>query len=424
MRNETVMLNGLGTPTPERTMWRCLAIGALCVVCGLVSLRAQIAMPDPRQMSGIPRPVSDLPPGEISVRVILGELSNNIPNHPVELSVNGQVQTARTDDEGRAYFSGFRAGASLKASTEVDGERIESEEFPAPEQGGIRLLLVATDKEQAARVAEEAGAPPVSGEVVVGGQSRIVIEPDEDTVRVYYLLDIVNRARTPVNLPEPFALDMPRAALSTTVMDGSTPQARAVGTRVSVQGPFPPGVTALQVAFALPSGSGSIDISQLFPATLEHVAVIVRKGGQTRLSSPQLDRQQEAPMAGGVYIAGVGEQPVPRGQPVTISVSGLPHHSPVPRRIALALALAIVAVGAWMASRPVDPGARAAERKRLAARREKLLQQLVRLELDHRRGRIDEGRFATRREEILAMLEHVYGALDGEKASPGADLAA
>ena len=44
-------------------------------------------MPDPKQMSGIPRPVTDLPDRAISVRVIRGSLSNNIANQPVELRV-------------------------------------------------------------------------------------------------------------------------------------------------------------------------------------------------------------------------------------------------------------------------------------------------------------------------------------------------
>src|SRR4029450_7359935 len=46
---------------------------------------AQLQMPDPKQMSGIPRPVTDLPAGHVSVRLIRGQLSNNIQGHPVEI---------------------------------------------------------------------------------------------------------------------------------------------------------------------------------------------------------------------------------------------------------------------------------------------------------------------------------------------------
>ena len=55
----------------------------LAVLCIASPGWAQVGMPDPRQMAGIPRPVDDLPDGAISVRLIRGQMSNNIPNHPV-----------------------------------------------------------------------------------------------------------------------------------------------------------------------------------------------------------------------------------------------------------------------------------------------------------------------------------------------------
>src|SRR5262245_41850766 len=106
----------------------------LCVLCYLLSVLCaarvygQIAMPDPRAMSGIPRPVTDLPDGSISVRVIRGELSNNIPNQPVQLRAGDKVLTAKTDEAGRAQFDKVTAGATVKASTDVGSEHLESQE--------------------------------------------------------------------------------------------------------------------------------------------------------------------------------------------------------------------------------------------------------------------------------------------------------
>jgi hypothetical protein len=382
------------------------------------TLGAQFQMPDPRQMSGIPRPVDDLPARSVSVRLIRGDLSNNITNHPVELQVNGRVQTAKTDEAGRAQFDGLPPGATLKAVAVVDGERLESQEFPAPARGGIRLLLVATDKEKEAQKGAEAKAPAVQGPVVIGGESRIVIEPDEELVRVYYLLDIANTARTPVNPPALFMFDTPEGALSTTIMEESSPQATATGTRVRVQGPFAPGNTFVQVAFALPAATGSVNVSQTFPAPFEHLAVIVKKAGDTKLNSPQIDRQQDMPAGDGMYIAAAGEKSIPAGEAVTMNITGLPHHSDAPRWIALSLALGIVVVGLLAAGRPADAKSRGDERRQLIARREKLFQDLLRLETDHRRGRGDPSRYAVRRQELVASLEHVYGALDTDDTSP------
>jgi hypothetical protein len=72
----------------------------------------------------------------------------------------------------------------------------------------------------------------------------------------------------------------------------------------------------------------------------------------------------------------------------------------------------------WAATRPEDRTARAAERKRLLARRDKLFGELVRLEADHRSGRAGGARYTARREELVAALEHIYGALDCDDTTP------
>jgi hypothetical protein len=133
------------------------------------------------------------------------------------------------------------------------------------------------------------------------------------------------------------------------------------------------------------------------------------------MSSSQLAGQQVIPAEGETFIGAEGT-PVAEGQPLTVSLTDLPHHSATPRRTALALALGIVLVGVWTTTRTgADPATRGTDRKRLVARREKLLAELVRLERDHG----DEGRYRARREEIVSALEQVYGALDADGLTPG-----
>ena len=362
-------------------------------------------------MSGIPRPVDDLPAGTVSVRLIRGSLANNITNHPVELRAGSKVITVKTDDSGRAEFKDLTPGAPVKASADVDGEHLESQEFPAPARGGIRMMLVATDpnKKAAPRTPD---APAQTGAVVIGEQSRIVLQPREEAVEVFYLLDIANNQAGPVNPPVPFVFDMPAGAIGTAIMDGSSPQASVKGLRVTVQGPFAPGHTFVQVACELPAPGGSIAITQTLPANLEQLAVVVKKVGETTVKSPQLKEQREMPADGDVFIAGTGG-PVKAGQPIELVVDGVPHHSQAPRQVALSLASVIALLGVWFATRPTgDASARAAERKRLIARREKLFNELTHLEHDHRHARGDGRRYALRREELVDSLEQVYGALD------------
>ena len=121
------------------------------------------------------------------------------------------------------------------------------------------------------------------------------------------------------------------------------------------------------------------------------------------------------PAGGAMLIAAAGAG-VAAGEPVVLSISGMPHHSPVPRYVALVLAAAIVLVGAWVAFKgtPASSDGRDAETKKLTARRGQLLGELARLESDHRVGKVDAAQFAARRERLITSLEGVYGALDRE----------
>jgi hypothetical protein len=396
---------------------RVVAIVAAAVsVIGAQSLRAQIDMPDPKEMAGIPRPVDDLPNGSVSVRLIRGELSNRIVDHPVELAVGGKPRTARTDGEGRAQFDQLPAGVELKAVAVVDGERLESQPFPAPSRGGIRVMLVATDKEREARKAAEAAAPAVVGEVVFGGQSRIIIEPGDEEISVYFVLDMMNNSRAPVKPATVIDFEMPEGATGASLLGESSKLALVTGTHVRVNGPLPPGKTSVTVGSRIPVKSGSLEIRQVFPAKLEQLTVIVSKIGSVQLTSPQIERQEEGPVdSGQTVIFGTGGG-VAAGQPIVLQLTNLPHHSQVPRYIAVALAAAIVLVGIGLARRTVDSSSQRDERKKLGARREKLLQDLARLEEEHR----DKGgdrRYAARREDLVASLERVYGALDSSETS-------
>ena len=385
----------------------------LCVLgflCVLVS--EATAQMDFKQASGIPRPVDDLPAGTISIRVIRGDMSNPVVNHPVELRLGDDVRTQNTDSEGRAEFLVATTG-TVRASTTVDGERLESQQFPAPGAGAVRMLLVATDKEAAARAAEELKNTP-TGPVVFGRESQFVIEPGDETLTVYYILQILNPSAGAVNPAVPVQFEVPTGAQGATIIEGPAGRAVVNGRDVRVQGPFAPGITELQVGYAMKSGSGSVTIEQQFPIELQHLAVIVRKLGDAKLASPNVARQQEMPADGQMYIAAAGSGPVAAGQTISLSITELPHHSRLPRWIAMGIAAAIVLIGIVALRRPADPDEQGSVRKRLVARREKLFQELLRLEQDHRRGRIDAARYGERRTALLEALENVYGALGGD----------
>jgi hypothetical protein len=370
-------------------------------------------MPDPKQMSGMPLPVADVTVGTVTVRVIRGALTNPIKGQTVELA--GASKTATTDDVGRATFTGLTPGTRVKASVVVDGERVESQEFDVPGTGGIRVMLVATDAALEQKAAEDrklAAGPAVSGVVVIGGESRFVIEVGDDSLNVFNLLQIVNSAKRPVETAGPLVFQLPAAAVGAGMMEGSTPSAVVAGSKVNVNGPFAPGTTTVQFAYSIPLGTDdTITLEQKMPAQLTQVSVVAQKIGASDLSSPQLATKREMPAEGQHYILGQGGA-IKAGDTLTLTLTGLPHRPAWPRNIALLLSAVIIGAGIWGTVRGTVSPRLAARRGQLQTRREKLYADLAALEAQRRAGSVNPSAYASRRADLVTSLEGVYAELE------------
>jgi hypothetical protein len=99
------------------------------------------------------------------------------------------------------------------------------------------------------------------------------------------------------------------------------------------------------------------------------------------------------------------------GQGFEFDVTGIPHHPVWPRNVALALALMLLAAGAWAALRRGGTSGEVAARQVLERRREAIFQDLVRLERQRKKGEAGEGS-DERRIALVAELEKIYGELD------------
>jgi hypothetical protein len=166
---------------------------------------AQVAMPDPKEMSGRAMPFPDVPIGTVSVRVIRGSFDQIVVDQAVEFTVAGRMTTVRTDESGRAQVGNLPPGTRVRAMTVVDGERLESEDAVVG-ASGLRILLVATDPEAARRREEDArlaAAAAVKGTVAMSPETRLVVEMSRDRQHVYYQHFIVNSARVPVDISAP-----------------------------------------------------------------------------------------------------------------------------------------------------------------------------------------------------------------------------
>lgn len=386
-----------------------IGTAALAVVAaaGVWAPAPAAAQPDPRRMSGIPLPDPQLPAGAITVRVVRGSLSNNVPDQPVELRDGDNVATAVTDAEGRAEFLTLNPGAMVVAATELDGARLESQPFAVPGQGGVRLMLVGADPAR-----PEAPAEP--GAVTFGADSRIVIELGEEVLNVFYLLDVINARDVPVEPGAPLVLTLPDGAAGATLMGGSAPGASAAGARVSLPGPFEPGLTPLRVGFVLPYSGDSRALEQTLPAALESLLLVVEKWGTMDVASEQIARRADMNPEGAegrTYIFAAGPA-VAAGAAVALEISGLPHRRRWPAMAALAVAFVLLGAGAWGAATPTREADREERRRKLESRREKRFRDLVKNERQHGAGRIGDTRHGNRRAELLAELERIYAELD------------
>ena len=411
-----------------------VAIGVLvtCALCLVTwsGASAQINMPDPSLIHGKAIPAPELPNGTVTVRVVREAIGNNVTGQEVRVTVGSTARTARTDEQGRAVFAMLPSGEA-RAEATVEGEQLVSDPFAVPASGGLRVILVAGLKAAAARAAKEAAAaaalPPVRGNVVLGPNSRVLMEFRDDALQVFYVLDIINTARARVDIGGPLILDLPTGAAGAAILDGSSPAATVSGDRVTVTGPFASGSTSVQVGFQLSHSRPDLTVEQTWPVALEQLTVAVEKVGAVSISSPQFSTVGEVRAETGTPFLLASGPALAAGATLTMQLTNLPVHPTIPRYVALFLAAAIIGAGAWFAFAhrvPADD-----TRRRLIQRREKLLTELATLR--KRAARDPDGKNAAsdeaRRQRLVAELEQIYGQLDEVGAGPhggGKDVAA
>ena len=369
-------------------------------------------MPDPSAIAGTPLPAPELPDRTVTVRVVRERMGNNVPGQTVTLKVGSESRTGKTDEQGRAQFDGLAAGTPVQATTTIDGETLTSQEFQVPAKGGVRVALIAGIAAAAAKEKSEAEAaakmPARQGVVEIGPESRIIIEYQDDNLTVFYLLEILNNARTPIDIGGPMLIRLPTGAGGASIMQGSSQNASAKGDMLTVTGPFPPGKTVVQLGFSLPQAGPNYILRQTWPAALAQVFVGMEKIGNMQVSSPQLTDVREMTSEGQPFIMATGPK-LNAGDTLVLNLTGLPAHTTTPRTVALAATVIMFLVAGWFA---FSPGrAHAAQDARLTAKREKLMNEVVSLERKRRTRSLSDAEEA-RLERVTAELERVVAELD------------
>jgi len=411
-KNCGTRLRPSGTSARQVDLLVWLLAAGLWLLPGASMARAQVNMPDPSAIAGTPLPAPELADGTVTVRVVRERMGNNVAGQEVVLIVGGARRTAITDEQGRAEFTKLPPGALVQASTTVDGEALVSQEFQAPGLGGIRVALIAgiakAKAAEAAAAAEGARQPARPGVVEIGPESRIILEYQDDNLTVFYLFEIVNNARTPIDIGGPLLLRLPRGASGASMMQGSSPNAGVKGDLLTVTGPFPPGKTIAHVGFSLPQAGASLRLEQTFPIAVAQLFVGVEKIGNMQMTSPQLPETREMNSGESPFIMGQGGR-LNAGDTLVLNLTGLPAQSHTSRNVVLALTVIMFLAAAWFAFAPSQ--ANAVQDAKLIARREKLLNDIVAIERKRRQRPLSEAEDAKAR-RLTTELERVIAELD------------
>ena len=415
----------VGTAHTRRRLGVRLALLSVVLLLGVL-VTPGTAQPDLRQMSGLALPSADLPDGTVSVRVVRQTLGNNVVGASVSISGSGVSDEAATDESGRAIFSGLTPGTTIVASVTVDGETVRSQPIQVAPSGGMRTILAVGLAGSGDAVAPPGAAPPSApptapaplGTVVLGAQTRHIVDFNNEMLEVLHVFEFANAADSPVSVAQPITIAMPADAEQVTLLDGSAPTARVFQQSLVVAGPFAAGRTMAQVVYRLPISGARREIALTLPVASMATNVIVRRLGETHLVEPTLPQSREAQAEGRTYFTGTGPG-LPPGGTLRIVVDGMPHHPRWPRYSALAVAALIGLAGAWVAWRvPVDASARL---KALEAQRGALLARLQRVERD---GEPASEELREERDGLLRDLEGVYALIDAERARAAGHVAA
>lgn len=130
------------------------AVAGLAVALCLATAAAPAAvaqpaggMPDLRAISGKALPDRGMPAGTVTVRVARKMPSNPVASVEVSALIKNaggdmKKRTATTDASGRALFEGIGSGQQFQGEVTVDGEKLQTEPFAMPAEGGVRTMLI------------------------------------------------------------------------------------------------------------------------------------------------------------------------------------------------------------------------------------------------------------------------------------------
>jgi hypothetical protein len=423
-------------------------VGALLGGALLAAAPAAAQTPDLTSMSGIPLPMTDVPPGTASVRVVRFDMAHPVVALEVTLHPTGagQLRRLKTDSTGRAVFAGLEEGEFV-ARTTVDGRELRSQPFRVSAPNGVRMLLVAPATPGAPPAAPASvpaagelppGHPPIDRDddhdghdhgagpaplpasqpsgptttdpsrLSLASGSEIVIDFLEDAIRVTQVFLLRNDGPTFDPGPRGLVFLLPAGVAEVNVPQRG-PRLDVDGKRAVVwPGLVGPGESRVAVQYAVTYQRGTT-LAVPIPVRSDGLLVGHRPTGlQVAVTGYQQRDEVDPPQGGRFTVYRMGS--LPAGATVEVRFS----HS---RHIEWFAGLVVLGLLGWLlfgARAGVSP---AEELQQLATRREQLLDDLVGLERQRRPGKELSRKLQQKRDDLYAKLEQVYRDLDERGAA-------
>ena len=255
------------------------------------------------------------------------------PDQPVEFTVDGKTQTVKTDDERpRAGHRPQARHARSTRSTVVDGERLESQDDHDrrdrhPRRARRRPIRKPTKRaaedRAAGRRARRSRAPSSSGPSRASSPRC-----HDDRLNIFYVLEILNTARTPVDIGGPLIFDLPRDARGASLLEGSTPAGDGQRTARHRDRAIRAGHdVACRSASSCRTPAAPRASSSAGRRRSQQVTVLVAQIGELDSASPQLTTKQAMTDQGQPRRSSAPARRSRPGRRSTLEITGLPHHA-------------------------------------------------------------------------------------------------
>lgn len=363
-----------------------------------------------------------LPKGTIVVS-LRNEKDAPLPKQPIRLGIVRQTvakgdkheeRNATTDGNGEVRFDQLETASAYayRVSHRRDGASFSAMPFRMPDKGGMRVVLhaypVTSDMREAL--------------IVTQGVSHIEVK--DDRVQVQQALTFFNFSDR-AWVPHDFVVSLPAefTALNAQQDMGGTRVTSLDGRGARIDGTFPPGRSTVEFRWQLPySASDTIEVGCGVTPQLAFARVMVA-------ASPGVSAHVEGFSEGSVTTDGAGnrillfEREMRRDEPapkmLRVQVSGIPTPGPG-RWIAVGAALLFVLGGLMTGfsyvSKQHKKEDRRARRKRLTSDRERWLEALLELELEHHAGDIGPKTYEAERR---AIIDAIAQTIDADEAHTG-----